>query len=126
MGLRVEHPQRLQRPVRYVIGELFRKDRRRVQGVADPGCGGRELFEHRPRWVPCIRVRHPVPGVAQHGPAHFTCEGVAGGQEGDCIEEAVASRRRSHGLRGDHSDPPARRVGHDRPPFNSPHALGVE
>ena len=47
VGLRVEHPQRVQRPVQHLIGELFRKGRHPVQRVADPGFGGRELFEHR-------------------------------------------------------------------------------
>ena len=57
VGLRVKHPQRLQRQVQHLVGELLRESRRPVQGVADPGCGGRELFEHRSRRVPCTRVR---------------------------------------------------------------------
>ena len=38
----------------------------------------------------------------------------------------MARRRRSHGLWGGRRDPPARRAGHDRPPFHGPHALGVD
>ena len=87
MGLRVEHPQRLQRQVQHLVGELFRKGRRPVQGVADPRCGDPELFEHRPQRAPCTRVRHPPPGVAQHGPPHFPCEGVV---------EGTTRRRRWH------------------------------
>ena len=56
MGLRVKHPQRLQRQVQHLVGELFREGRHPVQGVADRGCGGHELFEHRPRQAPCTRV----------------------------------------------------------------------
>ena len=48
VGLRVDHLQRLQRQIKHPVGELFRKGRCPVQGVADPGCRGRELFEHRP------------------------------------------------------------------------------
>ena len=48
MGLQVEHPQRLQRQVQHLVVELFCKGRLPVQGVADPGCRGRELLEHLP------------------------------------------------------------------------------
>ena len=47
-----------------------------------PGFGGREVLKNRPRRAPCTRVRHPLPDVAQHGPPHFSCEGVVGGQGG--------------------------------------------
>ena len=83
MGLQVEHSQRLQRQVQHLVRKLLRNGRRPVQGVADPGCAGRELLEHQPRLVSCNRVHPPLPAVAQHGPPHFPCEGLAGGQGGD-------------------------------------------
>ena len=57
MCLRVEHLQRLQRQVQHFVVELLREGRRPVYGVEDPGCGGREQFEHRSRRVPRTRVR---------------------------------------------------------------------
>ena len=47
-------------------------------------------------------------------------------------KEGTIRRRRWHaggdriGLWGGRCDPPARRAGHDRPPFHDPHALGLE
>ena len=47
-------------------------------------------------------------------------------------KEGTIRRRRWHaggnrmGCGGGRCEPPARRAGHDRPPFHGPHALGVE
>ena len=65
IGLRVEQPYGLQRQVQHLVGELFRRGRRSVQNVADPGHGGREQLEYRPWWVSRARGRQPLPEVTR-------------------------------------------------------------
>ena len=82
--MRVEYPQGFERQVHHLVAGLLHWSQRPVQGVADSGCGGRELLKYRPRWVSCPSSRHAFHGVAQQGPPHFSRGGVAGGQRGDC------------------------------------------